>query len=164
VDRQIINADSRGVFVAEFNVPLRAAFDFGSVVRLFEGGRSLVIVTGCDEGPVWMTVDALTEPPPTPDPENLAPWELVEEVSFDPAPELFIFNPGVFTFMAPLRPPQKKAFTRSRPGNHRVRVSCSGRAVNLTRVVEEPNEEYLIQIWPEAEPRPRTQLGGDGLK
>jgi hypothetical protein len=158
MQRQTVRAYYGQVFLTDpDSSPIFDATDSGSLVAVVNERRSVIILTGCYGGPVWMEVDALDEPPSALNPEDISPWEVVEEVSFMVTSELLAYAPTSFD-------PPPTAFTPSEPGNHRARVSCRGRAEHYDHMVAEPTEEYLVQIWPEPEPRPRTHLGGDGVR
>ncbi|MDT9592924.1 hypothetical protein RDV89_07580 [Nocardioides zeae] len=113
---------------------------FDAMLVDLAGRSGLYVHTGCATGPVHVTVLLHGDRPADLDDT----WEAQELVSIDLRGPLFVtwlWDDG--TLGGPhLRP--------ERPGPHRVRVSVRGdRSLHYDHVVDEPNEEYLVELWPD---------------
>lgn len=109
---------------------------------LLAASRAAVIIfTGAVMGPVRATVEVLDEDPGPYRHDGV--WEDVEEVAFHP------YN-GTVNLWETWNLAQGGPATLTPHGarNHRVRVACRGRDIDWDDVADEPNEEYLLQIWP----------------
>jgi hypothetical protein len=118
--------------------------------EVFTGGTGLisappgiaVVHAGTHTGPVRVTVQARTEPPPQPDLEQ---WEEVVEVSVSTqAGRVLVEEWG-----GPTRDDLGN-LALAGPGSYRLRVHARGRdQANATvPVPEEPIEEHLLIAWP----------------
>ncbi|MFW6773329.1 hypothetical protein ACOACO_03520 [Nocardioides sp. CPCC 205120] len=129
---------------------------YGNAVVGVVDDTALIVHTGCAYGPVRVTLRMHDEQPSGLD----HTWEVEELVSITIDDPLDL----VELAMEPRRHIPYPTVVPSRPGVHRVRVSARGdRKVNYDLAVWEPNEEYLIDLWPDTEFRTRVTVRDDGL-
>jgi hypothetical protein len=149
----VAQASYRQLFLAPPGVsPVYDGRDSGPLVSVTDDATALIVLTGCAGGPVGVVIDTGIVPPP---PES-AGWEVCEAVSIAVARPLHLTSP---TWTGLIRP----VIAATSPGPHRVRVSARGRGANVDLSVLTPSESYLIEVWPEAEMRPRETLRDDGV-
>lgn len=107
----------------------------------------VVVYTGTNQGPVWVTVQVHQAAPPL----ELASWEDVAEVSFTaPNGQTTIQEWGGDVHQ------ELPNLTPAGPGTYRLRLHVRGRDRGREEVSpEEPVEEHLLAIWP-APPAPEV--------
>ncbi|MDX6242203.1 MAG: hypothetical protein QOG10_7148 [Kribbellaceae bacterium] len=127
----------------------------GRLLAIDPAGPAVIVLTGCAQGPVHLTIHS-TDQPPTALAESMAGWDIGEEDDIYIAGELYALSP-----LADL--PDGAVFTPAAPGLHRIRVLARGRAAQYDFVVDQPTEEYGVTIWPTTTPAERTHVGDDGL-
>ena len=127
--------------LADYNVvPEMGDEVAGLAMPLLHGGAA--VLCGISDGPVRVVAQVWTTEPP---PESVA-WDEVAEIGFDaPAGSVRV----VPLFLDPV--PEIGVLTDV-PGRHRLRVHVNGRDRARGRFVDEPTEDYLLQVWP-AHPR-----------
>lgn len=117
-----------------------------TLVAVADQGRAIVVVTGCATGPVRVSLTSHPSPLQSICGDG---WEVVEEVSLSVPEPLFWSSPDPGPDL-----PAEAAFTPTTPGVHRARISGRGRSNAYDLSIQEPVEDYLIEIW--AEPAPRV--------
>lgn len=138
--------------------PVYDGMDAGTLASVVDGGTALIVLTGCTDGIVHVTV-SLEDAAPAPEDS----WEVQEAVSLRMGAPLFSWAPtGDFTRAVDGNP---WCLEPGKPGPHRVRVSARGRGENYASYSHAlpATEHYLIQIWPEERLRPRETMRDDGF-
>jgi hypothetical protein len=123
----------------DYGVVPELAAEFGELIVPFVVG-GFAVYCGISDGPVRLRAEVATTPPPL----NAAGWDEVAEIAFD-APSGGVRVVPLFEDPVPDIP----ALTNG-PGTYRARVYARGRATARNRFVDDPTEDYLIQIWPDA--------------
>jgi hypothetical protein len=118
----------------------------GDLLSVTGDGLSLIVVTGCAMGPVWVSVTKLDRPPAQTLDETLADarsgWVDGEEANLNVRAALHLTSALFQTVWEPVYEPTSR-------GTRRVRVVVKGRGAAPDMVVQEPCEEYELTIWPE---------------
>ncbi|MFI5523424.1 hypothetical protein [Streptomyces platensis] len=99
------------------------------------------ILTGINTGQVRVRAQRLDAAPPV----EATGWEEIVEVSVRSVAGDLRINSGVDS-----TPDDLPALNSQGPGWYRMRVHASGRAANPDGVSDEPVEDYLIAVWPQA--------------
>ncbi|WP_323098125.1 hypothetical protein [Intrasporangium sp. YIM S08009] len=131
----------------------------GTLVAAASEPAHLIVRTGCATGPVRVNLMALLGPPEgalEPARDEPEPWEALEEISVPITVPLFWSSPD-----PGLDLPRDPAFIPKLPGPHRVRVSARGRNRAFDLAIDEPVEDYLVQLWPERTMREPEVLRSD---
>lgn len=101
------------------------------------GDVAAIIMTGCSDGPVDVTLEVLDGPPGPLAPE----WEVSEERDLRVEGTLYVTSPTVYD----LYPPEMRLHPT---GSYRFRISGRDRHVARKLVTFTVTEYYLIQAWP----------------
>ena len=108
----------------------------GSVIEV--GPNFVTVMTGIAYGPVSLTVEILDDEPAFD--VGRCVWEVVEEATLKVAKAFHVITLGG----EKLPDFDKLAIRR---GLHRFRVSGRGRDTHWDLSVDDPTEEYLVQVW-----------------
>lgn len=117
------------------------------------GDEIVRVQVGVRHGPVDVQLEVYDQDPSYDDGD----WEDVAEggISYDSPEGLAVYNPDLFQ-VVPNDEAQKLA-----PGGcheYRVRICVKGRGVESDGTVDEPVEEYLIQMWPSRNGEPAREI------
>ena len=155
----VVDASYHQVFLAPMDTsPVYDEAAAGTLVCVVDDQTSLIVTTGCMDGPVRLTIRLHSARPSEQD-----AWEVREEASIRISEPLLTWSPigvplGAENFNRPVLTPLAS-------GPHRVRVSGRGRGTRKDEYVsstEAPTEHYLIEVWPEATLRERVTAFDDG--
>ena len=104
-----------------------------------DDGRSLIVLTGCADGPVRVTVRSLETAPPR---EPLESWEEVERATMHVSGPLRLSSPTWAESFDDIN------VKRSKSDLHEVRCYARGRGASRDIAASQTAEEYLLEIWP----------------
>lgn len=119
----------------------------GSVIEV--GPNFVTVITGISSGPVRLTINVLDNEPESP--AEIGAWGVIEEATVE-------FTAAAYVLTSEGKKAPNFPKLPIKRGLHRCRVFGRGRDSCTGQSVDEPTEDYLVQIWKTSQPQEMARL------